>query len=130
MAGPGGGLTRVSGQAGRGRTSMSGEELPCRLFPGETTLRNPNGRVSRYIPAWPVVKVIDLKSCALSNYWGYCEAGHTLARLSLITRGPRQPLAQEHGAGAIRDVRCSHSVTLRYMDIRSVRARYADICDS
>src|SRR5579862_7170494 len=99
---------------------MSKGELPCRLFPRETTLRNPNGRVSRYIPTWPVVKVMNLKSCGLSNCCGYSELGDTPALERLIAREPGRISCSGHGAGAIHDVSCSHSVTLRYTDIRTV----------
>jgi hypothetical protein len=110
-------------------TNVSKGELPCRLFPGETILRNPNGRVSRYIPTWPVMYVADLEYCVLSNRWDHSEAGHTPVRQCLIVQEPGESPAQRHGAGSIRDVNCSRLVTLRYMDIQSVRARYVDICD-
>ena len=110
-------------------TNVSKGELPCRLFPGETILRNPNGRVSRYIPTWPVMYVADLEHCVLSNRWDHSEAGYTPVHQCLITQEPGESPAQRHGAWSIRDVNCSHLVTLRYIDIRSVCARYMDICD-
>ena len=75
----------------------------------EPPVRNRNDRVSRYIPTWPVAKVTYVHSWVASASTGLAP------RSFEVDECP----GQGRGAGAIRDVFCSQSVTLRYADIGS-----------
>jgi hypothetical protein len=113
--------------------------LPARLFSRKTSVRNRNGRVSRYITTWPGSNVTDYQLCGprelpdppgpsaqSTGQVRHCPVGECRGvpgrwmrwRFVMFASG-----RATRGVAATRDVGCSQLITERYTDIRSFSAR-------